>query len=258
MSKFLGYIFGPIFNIVFFLFLCIFHPIQWICFRLFGYKAHKISVDILNLFLTYSNWVLFNSVTFKNGQNLPTDRPIIFVANHQSMYDIPGIIWFLRKHHPKFISKIELTKNIPSISYNLRVGGGANINRKDSKQSVSELIKLGRRMKENTWSTVIFAEGTRAKDGQIKPFNVGGIATLLKVVPDALIVPIAIENSWKIVRYGKFFLTVGNPVKWTVLKPIDKTDKNAEEIVLAAENAIREKLNQPTRLLDIDANTSLK
>ena len=244
MSKFFGYIFTPLFYILFFGFLCIFHPIQWICYKLFGYKAHKISVDVLNFFLTYSNWSLFNSVTFINQQNLPADRPIIFVANHQSMYDIPGMIWYLRKHHPKFISKIELTKNIPSISYNLRVGGGANINRKDSKQAVSELIKLGRRMKENNWSTVIFAEGTRAKDGKLKPFQVGGIATLLKVVPDALLVPIAIENSWKIVRYGMFPLTVGNPIKWTVLNPIDKTDKNAEEIVIAAENAVREKLGQ--------------
>ena len=244
MSKFFGYLFTPLFYILFFGFLCIFHPIQWICYKLFGYKAHKISVDVLNFFLTYSNWSLFNSVTFVNQQNLPADRPIIFVANHQSMYDIPGMIWYLRKHHPKFISKIELTKNIPSISYNLRVGGGANIDRKDSKQAVSELIKLGRRMKENNLSTVIFAEGTRAKDGKLKPFQVGGIATLLKVVPDALLVPIAIENSWKIVRYGMFPLTVGNPIKWTVLNPIDKTGKNAEEIVLAAENAIREKLGQ--------------
>ena len=245
MSKFLGYILTPLFYLLFFGFLCIFHPIQWICFKLFGYKAHKSSVDILNFFLTYSNWSLFNSVTFVNHQNLPANQPIIFVANHQSMYDIPGMIWFLRQHHPKFISKIELTKNIPSISYNLRVGGGANIDRKDSKQAVSELIKLGRRMKENNWSTVIFAEGTRAKDGKLKPFQVGGIATLLKVVPDALLVPVVIENSWKIVRFGMFPLTVGNPIKWTVLNPIDKSGKNAEEIVLAAENAIREKLNQP-------------
>lgn len=244
MNKWLGYIFTPIFYILFFGFLCLFHPIQWICFKLFGYKAHKNSVDVLNFFLTYSNWFLFNSLTFVNQQNLTTDQPIIFVANHQSMYDIPAMIWYLRKHHPKFISKIELTKNIPSISFNLKVGGGANIDRKDSKQAVSELIKLGRRMKENNWSTVIFAEGTRAKDGKLKPFQVGGIATLLKVVPDALVVPIAIENSWKIVRFGMYPLTAFNPLRWTVLTPIDKSNKNPEEIVLAAEHAIRAKLNQ--------------
>jgi len=100
-------------------------------------------------------------------------------------------------------------------------------------------------MKEKNWSTVIFAEGTRAKDGKLKTFQVGGIATLLKAVPEALVVPVAIENSWKMVRYGKFPLSVGEKLKWTVLSPINKTDKNAEEITLAAENAIRQKLNQP-------------
>ncbi|MGF1924695.1 MAG: lysophospholipid acyltransferase family protein [Bacteroidia bacterium] len=246
MSKILGYFFGILFHFFFFLFLCIFHPIQWVCYRIFGYRAHKVSVDVLNFFLTYCNGILFNSVNFINHQNLPLDQPIIFVSNHQSMYDIPGLIWNLRRYHPKFISKIELTKGIPSISFNLKYGGGANIDRKDSKQAVSELIKLGRRMKDQNWSAVIFAEGTRAKDGQLKTFHVGGIATLLKVVPNALIVPVAIENSWKIVRHGQLPLGVGNAIKWTILSPIDKADKNAEEITLAAENAIRIKLNQGT------------
>ena len=244
MNKFLGYIFTPVFYIFFFLTLIIFQPIQWVCFRFFGYKAHKVSVDYLNFFLTYCQVFLGNSTTFINHHDLPSDRPIIFVANHQSMYDIPGIIWFLRKHHVKFISKIELTKGIPSISFNLKYGGGANIDRKDSKQAVSEIIKLGRRMKDNNWSAMIFAEGTRAKDGSMKPFQVGGIATLLKAAPDAMIVPIAIENSWKIVQYGAFPLSCGEKIRWTVLPPIPTTGLNPEELTLAAEQVIKKALNQ--------------
>lgn len=245
MNKFLGYILTPVFYIFFLLTLLVFQPVQWICFRFFGYKAHKKSVDALNFFLTYCQIFLFNSSTFINEQDIPLNQPVIFIANHQSMYDIPGIIWFMRKYHVKFISKVELTKGIPSISFNLKHGGGANINRKDSKQAVSEIIKLGRRMKENNWSAMIFAEGTRAKDGQMKPFHVGGIATLLKAVPHALIVPIAIENSWKIVRYGSYPLSAGEKIRWRVLPALDTTGKNPEEITLAAEHAIRKALNQP-------------
>lgn len=244
MKKLLGYLLTPIFYLVFGLFLGIFHPIQWVCYKVFGYSAHKWSVDALNFFLTYSQLALLNGVSFRNDFKLPKDRSIIFVANHQSMYDIPSLIWFLRKHHPKFISKIELTKGIPSISFNLKYGGGANINRKDSKQSIGEIIKLGRRMNENNWSTVIFAEGTRAKDGQLKPFQVGGIATLLKIVPNALIVPVAIENSWKIVRYGSYPLGTLLPLKWTVLNPIEREDKAPEDLVLQVENVIRKHIGQ--------------
>lgn len=244
MNKFLGYILSPIFYFFFLLTLIIFQPIQWVAYKFFGYKAHKISVDMLNFFLTYCQVFLGSSTTFINEQDLPAGRPIIFVANHQSMYDIPAMIWFLRKHHVKFISKKELTKGIPSISFNLKYGGGANIDRKDSKQAVGEIIKLGVRMKENNWSTVIFAEGTRAKDGRVKPFQVGGIATLLKKVPEALVVPVAIENSWKIVQYGGFPLRAGEKLRWTVLSPLSTIGKGPEEVVLEAEAAIRQKLNQ--------------
>lgn len=244
MNKFLGYIFTPLFYFFFLLALLIFHPIQWVCYRLSGYKAHKTSVDYLNFFLTYSHIFLGSSSTFINKQNIPLNQPVIFIANHQSMYDIPGIIWFLRKYHVKFISKIELTKGIPSISFNLKYGGGANINRKDSKQSVSEIIKLGRRMKDNNWSALIFAEGTRAKDGQVKPFQVGGIATLLKAVPNALVVPIAIENSWKKVQYGMYPLSFGENIRWTVLEPISTAGRGPEEITLLAEQAIKKTLKQ--------------
>ncbi|MES2828639.1 MAG: lysophospholipid acyltransferase family protein [Bacteroidota bacterium] len=243
MNKLFGYFLSPIFYLAFLIVLIIFQPIQWFCYRVFGYKAHKYSVDILNFFLTYCDLLLLSTVKFNNTHSLPLDRPIIFVANHQSMYDIPALIWFLRKHHVKFISKIELTKGIPSISFNLKYGGGANIDRKDSKQAVSEIIKLGRRMKENNWSAMIFPEGTRAKDGKMKPFQVGGIATLLKVVPDALIVPVAIQNSWKLVQYGTYPLSVGEKLRWTVLNPIEPEGKKPEDIVSEAETAINSIVN---------------
>ncbi|HWW41987.1 lysophospholipid acyltransferase family protein [Pedobacter sp.] len=244
MKKLLGYILSPVFYIFFALTLVVFQPIQWVCYKCFGYKAHKWSVDALNFFLTYCQIFLGNSIQFINDQHLPDNRSVIFIANHQSMYDIPSIIWFLRRQHVKFISKIELTKGIPSISFNLKYGGGANIDRKDSKQSIGEIIKLGRRMKENNWSAMIFAEGTRAKDGQMKKFHIGGIATLLKINPDALVVPIAIENSWKIVRYGTYPLSTFERLKWTVLPAISTEGKSLEEITLEAEQAIRKKLNQ--------------
>ncbi|MEN0056031.1 MAG: lysophospholipid acyltransferase family protein [Mucilaginibacter sp.] len=239
MKKFLGYILSPFAIIAFFLALLIFHPIQWVCFRLFGYKAHKRAVDLLNLCLLSTAYIVGSSVTFINKQNLPTDRPIIFLANHQSLFDIPPLIWHLRKYHAKFISKVELTKGIPSISYNLKHGGGANIDRKDSRQSIAEILKLANRMKENNWSAVIFPEGTRSKNGEVKSFQVGGIATILKKCPNALLVPIAIKDSWKMIRYGFYPLNSFTPMTWEVLTPIEPGQTPYEDLVLEAENKIR-------------------
>lgn len=244
MKKIFGYILSPIHYLAFGLILLVFQPIQWISLKLGGYSSHKKSVDILNLFLLSTYYLLGNRVKFVNAQHLPTDRPIIFISNHQSMYDIPPLIYFLRKHHAKFISKIELTRGIPSISFNLKYGGGANIDRKDSKQAIAEILKLASKMNQYKWSTVIFPEGTRSKTSTLKPFAVGGVATLLKKVPDALVVPIAINNSWKMVKYGIFPLNTFTTMSWNVLPPIEPKDLQMEQIVLKAEAEIQSALNR--------------
>ncbi|HLT86008.1 MAG TPA: lysophospholipid acyltransferase family protein [Sphingobacterium sp.] len=243
MRKVLGYILTPIFYICFAVSLLIFHPIQWLCFKLGGYAAHKKSVDLLNGFLVACNYTLFNRTRFIDNKSIPTGRPIIFVANHQSTFDIPPMIYFLRRFHGKFISKIELAKaGIPSISYNLVHGGAANIDRKDPKQSISEILKLANNMKTKNWSAFIFPEGTRTKTGKMKAFSVGGIATLLKKNPDALVVPVAIKGSYLMVKYGMFPLRPFTSMSWEVLNPLDTTGLNAEEIVKKAEEIIKEKV----------------
>lgn len=242
MKKIIGFILTPIFYFFFALCLLVFHPIQWLSLKFGGYTAHKKSVDILNFFLAYCNILLFNTISFIDNKNIPTGQPIIFVANHQSTFDIPAMIYFLRRFHGKFISKIELAKGIPSISFNLKHGGAANIDRKDSKQSIGEILKLANNMKTKNWSAFIFPEGTRTRDGKMKHFHVGGIATLLKKNPDALIVPIAINGSYEMTKSGFFPLTPFVRMSWEVLDPIDKTGKTLEEIVLEAEQKIRLKV----------------
>lgn len=239
MKKFLGYILSPIAISAFFLLLCVFHPIQWVCYNWFGYKAHKRSVDILNFCLVHTPYLIFDSVTFINKHNLPLNRPMIFIANHQSLFDIPPLIYYLRKYHVKFISKVELTKGIPSISYNLKVGGGANIDRKDPRQSITELVKFASRMKDNNWSAAIFPEGTRSKNGRVKPFQSAGVATLLKKCPNALLVPVAIKDTWKMSQYGFYPLNTFTPMSWTILEPLEPNGRPAEELVKEVEESIR-------------------
>ncbi len=243
MRKIIGYLLSPLFYAAFGVLLVIFHPVQWLCLKLGGYAAHKWSVDILNGGLVACNYLLFNHVRFVNTAPLPTDRPIIFVANHQSMFDIPPLIFFLRRFHGKFISKKELAKaGIPSISFNLKHGGAANIDRTDPKQSIAEILKLANNMHQRQWSAFIFPEGTRTKTGKMKVFSVGGIATLLKKNPDALVIPIAINGSYKMVQWGMFPLRPFTAMTWEVLPAIEKGELLVDEIVLAAEKAIRAKV----------------
>jgi 1-acyl-sn-glycerol-3-phosphate acyltransferase len=240
MKKLLDYILSIIYLVYFLMVLLIFHPIQNVCFHFFGQRVHQKSVHWLNFFLLYGVRILGTGLYFVEKTKLPTDRPIIFVANHQSMFDIIGMIWYLRKNFPVFVSKIELSKGIPSISYNLRKSGAALIDRKDGKQATVEIAKLGKMIEQTKSSAVIFPEGTRSKTGFMKPFAVGGVAILMKKSPNALIVPIAIENVNKMNPKGYFPLVSFQNLTWTVLPPIERTDKTPEQVVEEARLAIAE------------------
>jgi 1-acyl-sn-glycerol-3-phosphate acyltransferase len=243
MNKILAYIFTPIHLLTFGLLLVIFHPIQMICWNVFGYKAQKRSVDIMNYFLIKSMIVLGARVRFKGFDNLPQNKPLIIVSNHQSYYDIPPLAWGLRRHFPKYISKIELGKGIPSISYNLRKGGSALIDRKNRSQSIKEIITFGRQVEANKYSACIFPEGTRSKDGKVRKFKAGGLGTLLKTIPSAAIIPFAINGNYRFQKTG-FPMGFGERITYTLLDPIERGKHSPEEIAELCEFAIKKELNQ--------------
>ncbi|CAM1350464.1 lysophospholipid acyltransferase family protein [Tenacibaculum insulae] len=241
--KFLSYIISSIFALVFFILLLIFHPIQWLGVKLFGQKGHQNVVDVMNWFLIKSLLILGVRVQVENEQELPENTTLIFVSNHQSTFDIPPIIWHFRKHYPKFVSKKELAKGIPSISFNLRHGGAALIDRKDSRQALSELANFSKKINKNKWSAVIFPEGTRSRNGKPKSFSVNGLKMITKYNPEAYIVPLTINNSWKVFKYGKFPLGLGSPIKVKTHQPIKVNSLPFNELIASVEETIKESIN---------------
>lgn len=228
--------------LVFGLLLVIFHPVQWVCLNIFGYDAHKKSVDILNGCLVSSTYILGTTYSIRGIENIPNNVPVIFVSNHQSLYDIPMIIWFLRKAHPKFVSKIELGKGIPSVSYNLRHGGSVLIDRKDPKQALVEIKKLGQYIQQYNRAAVIFPEGTRSKDGHPKSFAESGLKMLVKYAPNAHIVPLSINNSWKLVRNGSFPLTLGAKLTLDIHPSISVAEYSFEDLMLETRRSVVSKI----------------
>jgi 1-acyl-sn-glycerol-3-phosphate acyltransferase len=238
--KVLSYILSPIFVIAFFVTLLIFHPLQWLGLKIFGYKGHQFVVDYMNWFLSKLLLILGVKVTVDNQHKLPKNCTLIFVSNHQSMFDISPISWVFRKHQPKFVSKKELGKGIPSISFNLRHGGAALIDRKDPKQAISELIEFAKKIKKNIWGAVIFPEGTRSRDGKPKEFAVNGLKVITKINKEGYIVPLTINNSWKVFKYGKFPLGLGSPITIKVHQPIKISSLPFNELLEQTEKVIKE------------------
>jgi 1-acyl-sn-glycerol-3-phosphate acyltransferase len=244
MKKLISALASIIFYIFFGLSLLLFLFFQIIALNLFGYKAHKWVVDFLNLIIIIElKFILGVNYSLINFKNLPKDRPLIFIANHQSTYDVPPIIWYLRKYHVKFVAKKELIKFIPSISYNLKHGGSVLIDRSNPEEAKKAIQNFGKYIHNHCYSVSIFPEGTRSKTAEIKPFKVGGVKTLLENIPNALIVPLAIKGSWKVSRYGGWIKSIGEKISIEMLPSVEYKGEETKVFVLKLQKMIQKKLN---------------
>jgi 1-acyl-sn-glycerol-3-phosphate acyltransferase len=238
LTHLISYPLSALFYLLFGILLLLFHMIQWIAFNLLGYNAHKKSVEVMNVLILILLKIVGTTIFFKNPNEIPPNVPLIVVSNHQSLWDIPPMVWYLRKYHPKFISKIELRKGIPSVSYNLRHGGSILIDRNRPEEAV-------RIMKEFTWylnrykrAGVIFPEGTRSRDGRPKKFKKKGLKTLFKQIPNGYVLPITINNSWKMQRNGMFPIPLGVRLDFNIHPAISISDYDCDTLIDIIEEKI--------------------
>ena len=208
----------------------LFHPIQLLAHWMGGYPLRKKVVDVMCCIQVYSLSIVGARFTFKGLSKLPTDRPLIIVANHQTLFDISPIVWAFRRHHPKFVSKKELGKWIPSVSLNLRLGGSVLIDRSNQRQSIVEILKLGKHIEAENYSACIFPEGTRSKNGKVGAFQSAGLAGLMRSAPNALIVPFAIKGNYQFFAKKGFPFALGTKVEFTALAPIEPKGQKPEAL----------------------------
>ncbi|MCO6432362.1 MAG: 1-acyl-sn-glycerol-3-phosphate acyltransferase [Deltaproteobacteria bacterium] len=242
MNKVLGYLFTPLFVLLFWSVLLVFHPLLVAAYYIGGYSPHKRVLEWMNFCILWALRVIGTRFDVVFNVSLPRGRPLIVVSNHQSMYDVPLLLLAFRKHHPKFISKVELSRGIPSISFALRHMGSALINRRDPAQALSAIEEFGRTTEKLNHTACIFPEGTRARDGRMKPFKYGGLQTLISNMPNAAIVPVVISGSWQILRYNFWPVPYGIRVKVRVLAVLEHRNRDAKEVCSTVEEMIRSEL----------------
>lgn len=238
MRKALAFPLTAIYYLAFFTTLLVFHIIQWVCHYGFGYHAHKRSVDLLNVTLIGCLGLIGTRIRFSNPHKLQNTQPYIIVCNHQSLYDIPPLIWYLRQTHPKFISKKELGRGIPSVSFNLRHGGSLLIDRAKAKDALVAIEDYANTLNSTKHSAIIFPEGTRSGSAAPRRFRLGGLVTLFENMPEAMVLPISISHSWKLMKWGNFPMMPGVRMHFTVHEPIAVKEQKSNELAARVEQII--------------------
>lgn len=229
MQKLIGYIFTPIHFLFFIITIIIFHPFQVIAYWMGGREWQIKVLNVMIFFLTKSLYLAGVHQRYINFDNIPEGRPIIIVANHHHVHDITNINRIFRKFDVSFVSKANLGKNIPSISYNLRKSSSALIDRNDRRQSISEILRLAKHIEDNKAVTCIFPEGTRKHKGDLlRSFKPGGTAALIKKSPSAIVIPIAISGTWRL----RFPFPFGMTITFERLNDIEPKDFESEEDVI--------------------------
>ncbi|MFP4510594.1 MAG: lysophospholipid acyltransferase family protein [Spirochaetaceae bacterium] len=128
------------------------------------------------------------------------EKQYLVVCNHQSLADIPIIRAALPELKLRFVAKRELKWGFPGVSTALRVGRHALVHRKSNMhQGMAELRRLGRMARRRQISPVVFPEGTRSRNGEVRQFRGGAIRVLNNECPMPIMV-IAVDGGYK---FGK-------------------------------------------------------
>ncbi len=197
-----------------------------------SYKKFVISVT-----RCWTNSLLFVAgvkVEIKNKEVLPKQGAVLYIANHQGNFDIPISISFF-PGYIALVSKKEIG-NIPIVASWMKRLGCVLIDRDNPRQSMKMLAVAGENI-EKGYSVVVFPEGTRSNTTEVGEFKSGAFRLAQK--NDCIIVPVAIEGSYKIMSKHGFIIKPA-VVTVTFCEPIDSSKLSKDEKKLLPETVKNE------------------
>lgn len=160
-------------------------------------------------------WITMVKVTVTGKENIDPKKPYVFVANHQSAYDIFVAYGYLG-HSFRWMMKKSLEK-IPFVGWSCKRAGMVFVDN-SSPAAIKETMAKARTQLQKDQSLIVFPEGSRSWNGKMIPFKKG--AYLLAVQFGLPIVPITIDGAFDVMPRFKKLPKWGH-VKLTIHKPID-------------------------------------
>ncbi|MCH8567757.1 MAG: 1-acyl-sn-glycerol-3-phosphate acyltransferase [Balneolales bacterium] len=167
----------------------------------------------------------------------------IRVANHQSFLDMPLLATL--PTNMKWISKKELFK-IPIVGWIMSLAGHISVDR-GAKGAAKSLLAMNAPIECGT-SVMIFPEGTRSREGKLKPFKKGAFYSSFDNKFD--IQPIVIEGTYKCMKPDTWVMNLTGNLYVSVLEPISPENfSSVDELTNHVFNVIKQ---ESDRLQSLD------
>lgn len=174
------------------------------------------------------------NMTVTGLEKIPTDRPVLFVPNHQSYGDIPVLLHALRDFQFGFVVRNTMA-NLPFIKLIFKHFNCVSIDTADIRQSASAISQTAENIK-NGYSMLIFPEGRRNFTNIPEPFKNGAFKIANKT--GVTIVPIYLHNVHRLFEANGHLL--GRPdISVNILEPIDTENMTRSDV-----NILNEKVHE--------------
>ncbi|MGB7212638.1 MAG: lysophospholipid acyltransferase family protein [Gemmatimonadales bacterium] len=175
-------------------------------------------------------------------EHIPTGGPCVYISNHFSFADI----WVLFSTLPdslRFISKQELFK-VPLLGFAMRKARHISIDRKNLVKAFSAYEEAAQAVRDGV-SAVVFAEGTRSRNGQLQAFKKGPF--VLAIAAGVPVVPIWVGGTYEafppgalVFRRRPVVIRIGTPISTTGMTYDDRDhlSRQAHDAVVAMSGRI--------------------
>jgi 1-acyl-sn-glycerol-3-phosphate acyltransferase len=195
----------------------------------------KLIYQLVSKFFVFPIYKFVFQGSLIGRENIPQKDSFIMVANHGSLLDPPLLGHALRRNI-SFMAKAELFK-IPLLGFIINACGAYPVKRGIADKNT---IKTACEKLSNNNSIGIFIDGTRQKNGRVNKPKQG--AALLAFKNQKLLLPVAIVNSHKLVRF-KFCIPFFSKIVIKVGKPIQPPQSSSKDDLNSVTLHLQDKIN---------------
>jgi 1-acyl-sn-glycerol-3-phosphate acyltransferase len=208
-------------------------PLIWVYTLVMGLISIPVSLvgdreRILHSFARGWSWLImktiFSPVKVTGLDKIDTTKPLVYAVNHASALDIP-VLYVNLPFQFRILFKSELL-SYPIIGWHLKRSGQICINQQNPSASVGQ-IKSALRSLKRGMPLVIFPEGGRTPDGEIKPFLPGALFLAIRAKVD--IVPIALVGTFDLLPMNTYHIK-SRSLEMRVGEPISTTGYETHEV----------------------------